>query len=75
MERYFEMMHYLVGGLTLLPERIDWVIMLTLEPLAKVLPFMVRYLTTNGESTVYDPTPPFVLRYRRARRRFCKRLA
>jgi hypothetical protein len=49
--------------------------MLTLEPLAKVLPFMVRYLTTNGESTVYDPTPPFVLRYRRARRRFCKRLA
>ena len=43
------------------------------EPLAKVLPFMVRYLTTNGESAVYNPTPPFVLRYRRAGREFCKR--
>jgi len=44
------------------------------EPLAKVLPFMVRYLTTNGESAIYNPTTPFALRYRRARREFCKRL-
>jgi len=36
---------------------------------------MVRYLTTNGESAVYNPTPPFVLRYRRTRREFCKRLS
>jgi hypothetical protein len=28
---------------------------------AKVLPFMVRYLTTNGESAVYIPRPPFAL--------------
>jgi hypothetical protein len=35
---------------------------------------MVRYLTTNGESAVYNPTPPFTLRYRRARREFCKGL-
>ena len=27
--------------------------------LARVLPFMVRYLTTNGESAVYNPTPLF----------------
>ena len=31
------------------------------EPLAKVLPFMVRYLTPNGESAVYSPTPLFAL--------------
>jgi len=49
-------------------------IMYSIEPLAKVLPFMVRYLTTNGESAVCNPTPPFALRYRRARREFCKRL-
>jgi hypothetical protein len=48
--------------------------MIVWEPLAKVLPFMVRYLTTNGESAVYNPTPPFALRYRRARRDFYKRL-
>jgi len=35
---------------------------------------MVRYLTTNGESAAYNPTTPFALRYRRARREFCKRL-
>ena len=29
----FETMHYRVGRWTLLPEQIDWVIMLTLEPL------------------------------------------
>jgi len=38
-----------------------------IEPLANVFLFMVRYLTTNGESAAYNPTPPFVLRYRRAR--------
>jgi hypothetical protein len=48
---------------------------LSQKPLAKVLPFMVRYLTTNGESAVCNPTSPFAPRYRRARREFCDRLS
>ena len=34
------------------------------EFLAKVLPFVVRYLTTNGNSTRYSCKSPFALRYR-----------
>jgi hypothetical protein len=43
-----------------------------LEPLAKLLPFVVRYLTTNGHSTRYSCKSPFALRYRRVKRTFAR---
>ena len=35
------------------------------------LPFMVRYLTTNGKIDGYGASRPFALRYRRANETFC----
>ena len=44
----------------------------SLEPLAEPFPFVVRYLTTNGNSTGCACKSPFALRYRRVRRTFAK---
>jgi nitrogen fixation/metabolism regulation signal transduction histidine kinase len=46
--------------------------LLTIEPLAKLLPFVVRYLTTNGNSTRCSCKSPFALRYRRVKRTFAR---
>ena len=38
------------------------------------IPFMVRYLTTNGRSDGYGPYRPFALRYRRVNGTFYERI-
>jgi len=42
------------------------------EHLAKLLPFVVRYLTTNGNPTRYSCKSPFTPRYRRVKRTFAR---
>ena len=42
------------------------------EPLAELFPFVVRYLTTNGNSTGCAYKSPLGLRYRRVRRTFAR---
>jgi hypothetical protein len=42
------------------------------EPLAELFPFVVRYLTTKGNSAPYAGKSPFALRYRRVKRTFAR---